>query len=77
MIEISEETDRIDFATVSSWLASSYWSPNISRAKVERAAEGASLVIGAYDGETQVGYCRVVSDGETFAWLCDVFVDPN
>lgn len=33
-----------------------------------------SLVFGIYNGEQQVGFCRVVTDYATFAWLCDVFV---
>ncbi|RYG34952.1 N-acetyltransferase [bacterium] len=77
MIEIKEGLEWVDFETVAAWLASSYWSPGISQTKVEKAAEGASLVIGVYDGEIQAGYCRVVSDRETFAWLCDVFVNPD
>ncbi|CAN5371819.1 GNAT family N-acetyltransferase [soil metagenome] len=77
MIEIAEGLGRVDFDKVAPWLASSYWSPGISREKVERAANGASLVISAFDGDRQVGYCRVVSDRETYAWLCDVFVDPE
>lgn len=33
---------------------------------------------GVFDRSTgrQVAYARVVTDAVTFAWLCDVFVDP-
>jgi len=37
------------------------------------------VCLGAYrrgDG-LQVGFCRVVSDGATFGWVCDVFVDEG
>lgn len=36
----------------------------------------ASRNFGVYDGVTgeQLGHARVVTDGATFAWLCDVFV---
>lgn len=39
----------------------------------------ASRNYGAYDIESgvQVGYARVDTDGVTFGWLCDVFVDPD
>ncbi|WP_308220619.1 GNAT family N-acetyltransferase [Humibacter sp. RRB41] len=32
-----------------------------------------------FDTETgdQVAYARVITDGATFGWLCDVFVDPE
>jgi GNAT superfamily N-acetyltransferase len=48
---------------------------------VERAIAG-SVNVGLYrtvtghTGETQVGYARVVTDGATFGWLCDVYIDP-
>ena len=80
--EIEDDRSRIDFSRVHSWLTTSYWSPGITQEKVQRAAEGSSLVIGAYlrngmeDGRSvQVGYMRVISDQATFAWICDVFVD--
>jgi GNAT superfamily N-acetyltransferase len=58
----------------------SYWAAGIPRDLVERAIDR-SLNFGLFDGApgnggTQVGYSRVVTDGATFAWLCDVFVLP-
>jgi len=55
-----------------------YWSKGIPRDLFERSIER-SLNFGLFAGEpggTQAGYCRVVTDGATFAWLCDVFVLP-
>jgi GNAT superfamily N-acetyltransferase len=43
---------------------------------VERAVAG-SVNFGAYDDGRLVGYARVVTDRATFAWLCDVYVDPS
>jgi GNAT superfamily N-acetyltransferase len=77
MIDIRKGPEHTDFDTVHSWLASSYWSPNIPREKVERAAKNSKLVINAYRDGRQVGYCRVISDLTSFAWLCDVFVDES
>lgn len=74
--EIDDDPARPDFARVHDWLTNSYWSPGIPRERVERAAAGSSLVVGAYRQTTQVGYLRVVSDRATFAWIADVFVDP-
>jgi GNAT superfamily N-acetyltransferase len=34
----------------------------------------ASICFGVYEGSEQVGFARVVTDGATFAWLCDLFV---
>ena len=82
--DISDDRSRLDFARVHGWLTTTYWSPGITRAKVEKAARNSALVVGAYcDGGAgeqllpqQVGYCRVVSDRTRFAWLADVFIDP-
>src|SRR5579884_1647307 len=74
MVEIVEGFDRVDFPRVHGWLTNAYWSLGISLAQVERAASNSSLLVSAYDGESQVGYLRIVSDRTRFAWVCDVFV---
>jgi len=74
MIALSDERLRLDVPRIHGWLTSSYWSPGISRALVERAIAG-SHCLGAYDGGRQVGFARMVTDHATFAWLADVFVD--
>lgn len=77
VIDIRLGAENTDFDRVHQWLASSYWSPGIPKDRVERAAEHSSMVINAYVDGHQVGYCRVVSDRTTFAYLCDVFVDES
>jgi GNAT superfamily N-acetyltransferase len=73
--ELDDSLNRIDFERVHLWLASSYWSPDIDRCRVERAAANSAMVVGSYADGVQVGYLRVVSDKTTFAWICDVIVD--
>lgn len=75
-VELSDDRDRLDIARIHAWLASSYWSPGIERALVERAIAG-SLPIGAYRDGVQVGFARVITDRATFAWIADVFVDDE
>jgi GNAT superfamily N-acetyltransferase len=75
--EITDDQSRLDFAVIHGWLTGTYWSPGISRGKVEQAAKYSALVIGAYLGGRQAGYCRVVSDRTRFAWLADVYVGPE
>jgi GNAT superfamily N-acetyltransferase len=58
----------------------SYWANGIPRDLFERSLER-SLNFGLFEGEPgrgaiQIGFSRVVTDGATFAWLCDVFVLP-
>lgn len=76
-MEIRFGHEASDFDRVHPWLASTYWSPGISRELVEKAAQNSSLVVNAYDGDAQVGYLRVISDRATFAWICDVYVDES
>jgi GNAT superfamily N-acetyltransferase len=74
-IVLSDDTARLDIARVHGWLTTSYWSPGISRALVEKAIAG-SHCLGAYDADgAQVGFARMITDHATFAWLSDVFVD--
>ncbi|GAB3395552.1 GNAT family N-acetyltransferase [Humibacter soli] len=74
----SADTADVDREQVHRWLSEeSYWASNRARA-TQDAAIDASRNYGVFDTESgeQVAYARVVTDGVTFAWLCDVFVDP-
>jgi GNAT superfamily N-acetyltransferase len=76
--EISADKARLDVPAIHRWLSEeSYWAAGRPLATQEKAIES-SLCVGAYapDG-TQAGFARVVTDGATFAWLCDVFVFPG
>ncbi|MFD3661492.1 GNAT family N-acetyltransferase [Streptomyces sp. NPDC058659] len=77
--EISADPARIDAARVHHWLSSdAYWALGRPREKQDAAIAG-SLNFGAYHGETgeMAAYARIVTDYATFAWLCDVYVDPG
>lgn len=77
--EIATDPARIDAARVHRWLSTdAYWALGRSREKQDRAIEG-SLNFGVYEtvSRDQVAYARVVTDRATFAWLCDVYVDPS
>jgi GNAT superfamily N-acetyltransferase len=77
-VRVSTDPGRLDVARIHRWLSEdAYWSLGRSLEVVERSIEH-SLNFGAYDdsGE-QVGYARVVTDQATFAWVCDVYVDPS
>lgn len=68
-------TDRAEMQAdaIHAYLVTSYWAAGIPRDVVERAIRG-SFCIGAFDGDAQIGFARVVSDGATFAYLADVYV---
>ena len=72
MIEI--RNDRMDVDVVHRYLSEeSYWAKGIAREIVERSIAH-SLCFGAFDGDAQVGFARVITDYATFAYLADVFV---
>lgn len=78
MYEISADPARLDVPRIHQWLSvDSYWAKGRSLDKQQAAMSG-SLNFGAYHETTgeQHGYALVVTDLATFAWLCDVFVDP-
>ena len=76
MLTISTDPSLVDVALVHRWLSTdAYWALGRPLEVVERSVAH-SLNVGAYDDGVQVGYARVVTDQATFAWLCDVYVDP-
>ena len=75
--EFSDDPARLDRDRVHHWLSQeSYWALGRDRAVQDRAIEG-SLNFGVYRAGEQVAYARVVTDGATFGWLCDVYVDSS
>src|SRR3954471_18228065 len=71
---ISTNRDRLDVRLIHAFLAEeSYWARGVTREVVARSIEN-SLPFGAYRGDRQVGFARMVTDYATFAWLADVFI---
>ena len=72
--EISTDKARLDLDMIHQFLSEvSYWAMGRTRATVENAIQN-SLCFGVYVGGRQAGFARVVTDGATFAWLCDLFI---
>jgi GNAT superfamily N-acetyltransferase len=73
---VSTDPARIDLAFVCSALADSYWAQGRPRAVIEASMRN-SICFGAYEASSgrQLGFARVVTDGATFSWICDVIVD--
>ena len=73
---ISTDPARLDVDAVHAFLSTSYWAEGIPRETVARSLDH-SLCFGLYEGESQVGLARVITDSATFAYLCDVYVLPE
>jgi GNAT superfamily N-acetyltransferase len=76
--ELDDDARRVDVGVVHRYLSDeSYWAAGRARETVERLVTEASRVVGVYRDGQLVGFCRVVSDDVTFAFLFDVFVLPE
>lgn len=76
--ELDDDRGRVDLDVVHRYLSEeSYWAAGRPRESVERLVRESARVVGLYEGDRLVGFCRVVSDDEVIAWLADVFVLPE
>jgi GNAT superfamily N-acetyltransferase len=77
-LQLDDDKERIDVAEVHRFLSEdAYWALGRPRETVERLIEEASRVVGLYDGDRQIGFCRAFTDGLTLAYLADVYVLPG
>ena len=70
---ISTDPARMDPVAIHAYLSRSYWAAGIPIETVRRALAN-SLCFGLFHGDSQVGLARVITDGATYAYLCDVYV---
>lgn len=76
-IRISTNRADVNLDVVHAFLSQdAYWSKNIPFELVRKAIEN-SYCFSAFVEDRQVGFARVISDGATFAYLCDVFTLPE
>jgi GNAT superfamily N-acetyltransferase len=74
-LELDDDKARIDREAVHRYLGGeSYWAKGRSRDVQDRLIAHADRVVGLYDGETQVGFCRAFTDGVAIVYLADVYV---
>ncbi len=76
-IVIKTGKEQMDVKTIHRFLSEeSYWAKGISYAFVDNSLTH-SFCVGAFIGDKQVGFGRVVTDYYTFAWFADFFVLPE
>ena len=77
-LELDDDKSRIDRAEVHRFLSEeAYWAMGRTRETIDALIDGAARVVGVYDGERQVGYCRAATDGVSFVYLADVYLVPE
>lgn len=71
---VSTDPSRLNVEAIHRYLSQdSYWAADIPLEVLKRSIEG-SICFGIYEGNSQVGFGRVITDRATFAYLGDVFV---
>jgi GNAT superfamily N-acetyltransferase len=76
--EVDDDRARVDLDEVHRFISTeAYWALGRPREVQERLVREASRVVGVYHEGRQVGFCRAVSDGVSFAYLADVYVLPE
>ncbi|GAA1874655.1 GNAT family N-acetyltransferase [Pseudonocardia ailaonensis] len=76
--QIDDDPARLDRDAVWAWLSTqAYWGRWRRREHLETQLDTAWRVVGLYRGDETLGSARAVSDGVSFAYLADVWVDPS
>ena len=74
MYFISDDKKLLNPSVIHGFLTTSYWAMGIPLENVQKRIEN-SLCFGVYNqASEQVGFARVISDCESFAYLADVFI---
>ena len=73
-IEISSDKTQLDISLVHSFISrESYWGKGRSIEEVRTTIDN-SMCFGVYKNGGQIGFCRVVTDQVTFAYVMDFFI---
>ena len=73
---ISTDKVLLEIDVVHNFLKTSYWAEHIPIEIVEKAINN-SHCFGVYEGKSQVGFARVVTDYVSFAYIADLFIIPE
>ena len=72
---LSTDPADVDVDVVATFLHDeAYWSLGRPRAVVERSLAASRLYTLVAEDGTMAAFARVVTDGVTFGWICDLFV---
>jgi ribosomal protein S18 acetylase RimI-like enzyme len=73
--ELDDDRARVDVAAVHRYLAEeSYWARGRACSDLEALVQEAARVVGLYDGDRQIGFCRAARCAPGLFYLADVYV---
>jgi ribosomal protein S18 acetylase RimI-like enzyme len=73
---LTTDRKRIPIDQALALLHTTFWAKTMPREKLARAMQS-SVCFGVLAGDRLVGFARVVTDLATYAYLCDVVVEPE
>ncbi|MBB6733776.1 GNAT family N-acetyltransferase [Cohnella zeiphila] len=73
---VSDDKSLLQLPVICGFLARSYWANGRPEEATRQAIEH-SVCYGLYRGGVQIGFARVVTDGATVYYLCDVYIDED
>lgn len=74
---LTGDRGALDLAVAHRALAEdSYWAQGRTREVTEQAFAASRVAVALAPGGATAAFARAVTDGATFAWLCDVWVEP-
>jgi len=73
--EIQTQIPRSDLATLFDLLKTTYWNADLSPERLQRRVEH-SVCFGVYKDKHLIGFARLVTDHDSFAYLADVVIAP-
>ncbi|MFH2037291.1 MAG: GNAT family N-acetyltransferase [Candidatus Zixiibacteriota bacterium] len=73
---VTDSVKNIDLEFICQSLNSTYWAKERSKETIEKSIAN-SVFLSVFKDNRQIGFSRIVTDNSTFAWICDVYIDPS
>lgn len=73
----THELEQFDFKAIHDWLTHTYWSPGITRERVEQGFRNSTVCVAAVGDGQAAGCARCTSDTTRFGYIADVFVPTD
>ena len=74
--KVTDDQTFLDIEFITRSLHTTYWAGDRPDEIITRSF-AVSTVLSLFKGDRQIGFVRLVGDGYTFCWICDVFIDPS
>ncbi len=67
---------KLNKETIYELLSNTYWASKREKKIIDRSLTN-SLCFSILDSNKQIGFVRVITDSATFAYFCDIIIDPT